>query len=401
MYQISSISRGKLFLMEAFVIFEMSFLLYFLRGNPPSWLGYSLMLIIAWGLLVLMQKQSFSLSFVLSLGLVFGMGLLAGFSPLVSLILTLIICWRSAAHYKGNSGLTAPVILITSLILAPFIYTFGYGTGYPYREQILLAVLVPLVIHIGGSMLDSVFHSKAYMEKSERQKSWLFFSGVAGALSAGALLLTYALLNFIDSGLSFALRWGAYLFSLLAAPIFKLLDFEITPKPMPKKKEMEVSDLEQTNVVNDTPHDVYLVIGLILFILFAAFVIYRLVKMDAVRIKDFNESKPDGVTVVRQNFIQKASSKKTSSLPHHRIRRQIYELEKISQKKKMGRHSSETLQEWLMREGLLEPDAAVVYEKLRYGEKEITAQEEQAFDLAMKAIRANLDAKLANRKKKI
>ncbi|SFG00001.1 hypothetical protein [Sporolactobacillus nakayamae] len=66
--------------------------------------------------------------------------------------------------------------------------------------------------------------------------------------------------------------------------------------------------------------------------------------------------------------------------PKHPVRRAIYKLQKLASKHKCGRGASETLSDWLKRLNLSDKDVLMTaYEKVRYGGKELTESELNAF----------------------
>src|SRR5699024_6894896 len=70
--------------------------------------------------------------------------------------------------------------------------------------------------------------------------------------------------------------------------------------------------------------------------------------------------------------------------PEHQVRKIIYRFEREAWKLKVGRHPYETLEEWLNR--IDAPIDYGIYEKLRYGKKDVSKEEVDSLDHHLRAI---------------
>ncbi|OZU88704.1 hypothetical protein CIL03_10470 [Virgibacillus indicus] len=74
--------------------------------------------------------------------------------------------------------------------------------------------------------------------------------------------------------------------------------------------------------------------------------------------------------------------------PEHPVRRMVLQFEKFAEKNQKGRMSFETIEDWFERIGM-ESDI-VVYQKVRYGESDVSTQEQEALKLQLKKMEKQL-----------
>lgn len=140
----------------------------------------------------------------------------------------------------------------------------------------------------------------------------------------------------------------------------------------------------------------FVVTAIALFFLgFACFYLWKLFKKRFSR-EISEEPYQEGISYVsiddqgrQMNWSLKNSLKRYLKRPSHPIRKMVLQLEQKAAKSKKGRMEYETVEDWLARIGL-DIDLAI-YQKVRYGETDVSEQEVGYLKAQLKEIELNLE----------
>lgn len=308
--------------------------------------------------------------------------------PMLTIALWLgFITWRYA-HTERN-GPSDNQFTILTLTFVMFFLEFMF-INHP---NLIWFGILQFIIILCGYWLKLMNN----MEKHSKLKTILTFSTFGILLLAGGIItyglypLTKGLISFILSGVGFLFQY--IVFGIVNMANFLGLDFRFLLNLVDEKtfdqatssfKENmdELDEMANTDSSYDGGMEIInwwtIIIALALLILIAIFLFRKKVvqenvpdgKQSSISIVTPLMSSPDSNNGLRKYF----SSWKTVNP----LRRKVLKLEQRAYTNGLGRQPSETIEEWFSRLHI-NPSYLDLYQKIRYGDKNLTHKEKERF----------------------
>lgn len=196
---------------------------------------------------------------------------------------------------------------------------------------------------------------------------------------------------------------------VIANAYWALLNHFVTPeKSMRIKKALQSSNANQNSSDQFMPHiypqhDYLYWIGLFLAAIVAV-VLYLKFRKRNLHLPSAKESVSVTLTERSASFRNKRESKRLLGHllpPRDPVRKAIFSLQKAAEKAGMGRRTTETLSDWLLRieQGHPNQDLIHGYHKVRYGRYELSADEKKSFFASVDQVRRMIEASVDMGKK--
>ncbi|TQS74740.1 DUF4129 domain-containing protein [Ornithinibacillus gellani] len=371
-----SISYAYHFLSEAILIFliVLPFSTYFFE-SIPYW-SYLVIAVFACFLLDQLTRRTnqyiYYLLIIPILGLVF---YLFAYPVELIVLFSVVLPLRYIRIRKTEIVNRQNIYLMLTLCLTVFALIMVQQTWimiFPFLQFLLIII---------GNFLSHLFMVN---KQDRKQFKWRQLIALCGIPAFGAVVF-YLLFDTIRHTLMTVWYGIIYLFSNVMTFLGKHLSFiKIKPLELP---DVPISDFgdeeidkEETFEMMDGNENQFLYILLIIAVItIIAVVIYRLRKNAFSQI----DSKADPLDVVHFEDIEKRKkgnhffSNQWNKLyrPMHPARRLVQQFERTFAKHQLGRKHSETIEEWFERVGI--HANMDLYERVRYGEQDITDEELQ------------------------
>ncbi len=344
--------------------------------------------LIIYGFLTKMRKVGFTFG---SLPFVFGIGILVGFHPFIALLLALAIYWRVYVSTRNDTeGNEIRIFLLTLLVGCIYYVAFQHA---PYQTLVLILTTVQFFGALLVITLSNMTRSSVHTEHKKHHVRWtmiILLSVGTLALAAGvfAPLFTKAILfltRMVTIGIGFLFSPILYLFSLM-----NIYDQPLEEESMDegeKGKDEEILfhevDVDETFIGSMTFY--WILSSILLIIVFI--ILIKKVKNETsqkMQIEAFDEQ-----LITLQPSTSSWKNFKNHLIPNHEVRRQFYKFESTLAKKGAGRKASQTAEDWLSSLPADSSDKETVlqtYDKVRYGNKEVSSQERAHFKKAIRNI---------------
>jgi hypothetical protein len=290
------------------------------------------------------------------------------------LIIGLFIFWRGISLYDDGSLQSEAVILLLSFMVGLIAIIYSALSHYPFQDALIYLLISQIILALLGS-----FYGKWSSIQTDKTKFAFYFMKILAGISIIGIGLTF-LLKYIQLAFFSILHVIVLLFSnLIANPLLSGLEFimglfgqeEYVPKAFESDMENEAGKYQDRSFSMD-----YLLLILIVVVVgIIGYLIYKKrLKQQAI------ESNSMPRVEVFDTFFSTNSMvglRKRGRPPEEYIRREIYNLEKYARRLKLGRLSSESLEEWWNRIGVEGGDEIIgLYEKVRYGDVQSSTQEQ-------------------------
>ncbi|WML56971.1 hypothetical protein [Neobacillus sp. PS2-9] len=290
------------------------------------------------------------------------------------LIIGLFIFWRGISLYDDGSLQSEAVILLLSFMVGLIAIIYSALSHYPFQDALIYLLISQIILALLGS-----FYGKWFSIQTDKTKFAFYFMKILAGFFIIGIGLTF-LLKYVQLAFFSILHVIVMLFSnLIANPLLSGLEFimglfgqeEYVPKPFESDMENEAGKYQERSFSMD-----YLLLILIVVVVgIIGYLIYKKrLKQQAI------ESNSTPRIEVFDAFFSTNSMvglRKRGKPPEEYIRREIYNLEKYAHKLKLGRISSESLEEWWNRIGLVGGDEIIdLYEKVRYGHVQSSTREQ-------------------------
>ena len=359
------------FLSEALLIFLIT--LPNLNGyfqGIPYWSYFSLALFILMAFSIYATYLSRLLPYLLTLPFLFTLFYVFGYPLFLSFLYTGLFTWRYLVIQKRAAGNHEMNYLVFTIILV--VPLFLYVQDY----RILLCVVLQLIVILAGHFSAHAIRIPKELKKQLPLTLGLFFIALLGLGASIFYLLHFAVFKIAGILLNFTfllLEKFLGLFEFLENIPFQWRYAEELPQVEgDEKEEFGASLLEAITrfVVGYTGLTVVIIVCIIIALLFLLLKKpWYFSRMETIREKSYIQSNekisPDNlVTFNLKNYFNK---------PKHPARKMVYDFERKAAKSHKGRKPFESLEEWFERIGL---DSNLnIYQKVRYGNDEITDQE--------------------------
>ncbi|MCC3357667.1 DUF4129 domain-containing protein [Bacillus sp. REN16] len=311
-----------------------------------------------------------------------------------SLVIAAVVCYRIIIHYLKKPKLTEAVVLNGSLLIGGLTYFAAKVQGYVHSDLVLYLLVTQLVFFMIGKILNSVSQNSFVMNNvTAKNNVWsvigLFCSLFIGAIAVAVVfpILFVKGLSFVSSMIGTGLYW-------VSKPLFNAVE-DIESVRGSQGESVGTLNWEETEKKNPFlemigSFDIWfylmilgaLILAVILFILARK----RFVKEVAV-VGDVYQyvSVTEGIRVPAAKW-----RKPKRQPPQAKVRRLILDLEVLSAQHGLGRHHHESVTEWLSRNHFLDDRLVELYERVRYGDEEISADENLDCEEMVKQIKAKI-----------
>lgn len=371
---------GFTFLLEGLVLYLLC-VPFLIRFEQSPLFGYHFLLLsmlIVFCVLNRYIRSQLLIVPLLVIGILIG-SMLFGWPIWFTIILATILYWRlTVKETETELSFTYGYLILYLTLLIVILLLF-------YRTELMVAGLVTIVVYFIGYW---IFHIQGEEPKRLLETPVVLLLLVATSIGGLAWLLYPAVqtiarvifgpvLSYASNGLEWALtRLGVgdqYIEP--SSPPATEQGGSTTKRPELPPEYME----ENVNAsVSMGSMWIWVAVGGVILILLLIW-LYKRQRIGGI---DNNE----GTIQAEQQMILAPLADKTEEKqsvriapPLQLVRRHVFQLERYADRHKKGRESFETWQEWLTRIGINKTSLAI-YEKVRYGEAEISEKELQAFE---------------------
>ncbi|MEQ6378348.1 hypothetical protein RZN25_16160 [Bacillaceae bacterium S4-13-56] len=301
---------------------------------------------------------------------------------MIAAILGILFGWRYIAHQTEADHQNQLLVLILT-ILPAIIFLF-----VDYQVNLLVMVLLQFIILVIGSYLSAMLATKESSQLHSNKVIFIFFS-----ILVAVILFLFPLYPVIRALYEQLTRIPIALFKLVVVAIAGLLDLisQLTGRDLNfieasgglendvklgdgdlKTEEMEPYDDTFITIVHWSFWGLVALAGIILVIFLFRKYIQKDVELRAETQREVTTLKD----TEQPDFRRSVKTKK----PDHPVRKSVFDFEKFARRKGIGRTKGETIWEWFHRLGFdVSPEFVSVYNRVRYGEKEITDEEVDGF----------------------
>lgn len=332
---------------------------------------------------------------------------------LLFLLLSILYYWLQK-KYKNNFYIPVTLYVIVSLIFIPlpawkifglcllFILLITVSIGFGTQLFISgIFIFITLFMNSAPSLLLMIpliiFQAGVVVFATSQNKSQRIFRFVTIGLVAGISILFYFVIPFIKMAikimLSFIIQLVAKIISPIMVWIFSFLKSDEQKEGRLRRLTGPAKKKYMNSETMDYSTPPYIEVFLLIFIgIMSIFLIVYVIKK--IRVSHTHTIKRKGLTYSQSIGQEKNKlfNRERTKPPTNQIRRAIYKMEKAQNNDEKKRIRGETLRGWLSRtesqsKGNLDY-ISDVYERVRYGDESITAQEVNKFKEILKIIRA-------------
>ncbi|MBD8071509.1 hypothetical protein [Bacillus sp. PS06] len=393
----SIFSKSYRYLLEIVFLYLLLFIYYIPQKVYPPVLPFVFIAVIGGGLFAyVLSKMRMNTPYIFIMLFIPVIAFFATFFeyPLsVGLVVSSVVCWRVVVNYQKESSYSEVALLSFTLSTGFILYLGSVGSQYLYKEMIIYVVIGQVLLLMVGKTMSSLLSSSVMTEKKQVKKFGASILNLVVGLVALAAVVSVIVPIVIKSALTFLISAFAFILQPLFYPIFALLGLLRFPEIDPAVQEAGLADGEDQLGYEGTAEVIDPTFLMIIFLILVAVLMLFLAK---------RKFKVEGYEVVVQknfmsSFIDVAATnnpfrKEARVAPQEKIRRLVLELELLAARKGKGRMTYETVVEWLTRQGFLEPGLVEAYEKVRYGEEELTEAETIECEKIAKQLKLNLRA---------
>ncbi|WP_419887486.1 hypothetical protein ACN6MT_18760 [Neobacillus niacini] len=366
---------------------------YLYRGQEIPILPYLVLTLATTYLFIFLihtyQEKSRFLFFMIVFPLVVVGGLLLNFPILFILLLALLIYWRTSVMNSEDGSVQTGVWLFLTVFLGFILLIIANIQGYPQNPLVIIIVLNLAFIVMGGFLINWLSVVENKQVKRRLLGNFLSIMGILMVLS----LLLVALRDVLKWVVVSILKLGVFAASFVFSPIFHWVEnYELTGELNPfeqiQNAESQV-DTESTNLIHDQSsvvskmdiHFTYWYFAVLIILCILLFIyLYKKFQgttevLDTTENQYYTISFDDG-----GKGTSSSKNKRSGEQPSHRVRKEMYRLEKMAEKLQLGRSSSEAIGEWFTRVGVNEDEVIQsVYERVRYGNQMESDEEYKIF----------------------
>lgn len=328
--------------------------------------------------------------YLASAPVIFGVFMLLNYPLLLSALFSVLLVWRFIAFRKEEVTHQENAYILYTLFLTMVMFVMVRDT------ELFLLLVIQFLILLFGYLLSHL-HVSGKEESLGGSRFWLLITGILAAVT----LLSIPLMNF--GRVVVVQTWNALtdflVFALIKlAELFPDIDMpsgreEFSPLPSEQVTEQKNEDMMET-IYSEAPIPDFLIW---LIILAALVVLYFIFKMFKRRFKPEEAAGASDIVSYsrleekeKESFIKRIF-RRSPKKPDHPIRELVFDFEHAAARHDRGRREYETVEEWLERTDLKVD--MTVYQKVRYGNKEVTSSEAETLKSQLKSIEQKLDGK--------
>ncbi|MDQ0254011.1 hypothetical protein J2S74_001384 [Evansella vedderi] len=376
--------------LEALFFYVLVFPLYAVYGSFPPVMPYIFVIItsaIVYGFLL--HKTKSTSTSAIGLPIVLIVGGIGDFNLLMAAFLAVMTFWRAVVHFEEYDRTNEfPVFLMT--LGAGIIYFFWFS-DFDGRQMLLFLIFAHFLLAMGLKTLSMTLHSNVSEEQKKSHLKWILGALLTVSSFSLVLSLIFPYLQWFFIQLA---RLVFYTAGLIVSPIIYLIRLPRSDGPgygdssLSLEGEDERRDAFETLEMGESFlsfEQFFWIISSILLLL----VVYLIIK----RVRNV-ETKQIEFTEIREAEL--SSLKKTGSfwssfrqgrVPKNEIRREFYHFQESLVKSEWARNGNETVEDWVMRlpiSNSLKETVIKNYQKVRYGNIEVSKEQQKEFKEAIK-----------------
>ncbi|WP_010095095.1 hypothetical protein [Ornithinibacillus scapharcae] len=313
-----------------------------------------------------------------------------GFPVTLSIIFTGILVWRyivlrTKSFHRNDAEYIGAAFILTIL-----------GLIISRDFQILMFLLLEIIIVLLGFTFSHLLVIEKEKQRTFNRAVWLKWGGfslfvlsVIYLLSDTLSILMGKVWGLFGGGMTFLVTGVAKFFEWLGISSF----FQSGIDNMEPIEEVGTNEPEKTMLTDIEQQDgefgtfVIIVIVLLLVLFF-----YLIRKAMRAKVKEKEENNIsityEDKELVNQRKFYKGFGEKRRNKPKHPIRKVVYDFEKKAAKLELGRMPYESIENWFERLGIEEE--LEVYQKVRYGGKGYSEEEEDRLRTILKGLEDKL-----------
>lgn len=397
--QDSAFQRVYQYIMEVIFLYIVLVLFYFHTTSLPPILPF--IIIVAFGgfaylflLTRLNDRTPFFVVMILIPIIAYGSSFF-GYGFGMSLALSAFVCWRVIAYYNQGYRPSESTILVITLIVGFLIYLGSVVQGYPLKNIPLYLILSQLLFLMLGKMINGIYISSVSNKSKAAGKQTGSLVGMFFGLTVAAAVLAVGfplLFKFVLTGTMSLVGKGMYAVSV---PLFNAVDnadFSSNSEGDTAGGRGWDSALEDKKLqaIGDSLFNIWTVLTVLALVIIAV-IAFLLARKRMIRNEEVVAAGiPYSMTVGNAGLAEQSWFKKRKDAPIEKVRRLVLELETHAAKKGRGRFGYETVEEWLGRERFLDRDLVLAYEKVRYGEEQLSETENAKCDAIVKQLKSQM-----------
>lgn len=374
------------FLLEVTSLFIFIMTAFLAVGSFPPALSYVLTIIFGSGIFIVLQKTFKSNIITLfSVPLLLIFNLVIGWHWFFAIILSVILFWRLFVLADDYYPEYAMYLSIFTVMVGVFMY--GFHTNTVHNSS---AILIIVILHITGTsfvnMTNSLFSSDGNEKNKDFTKIVIFHTVIALVTINGKLLFPI---------LTKILRFFAELIAQLAGrtgkPLIELFP-EVPDEYVPQDGErFDIDYSEQFATPKPTPLDPNTFLILIIVLIVILIINALLKKKRLQKVNDYVELDENESIVIEK--IPKNYERKKRFKVVNPVRRSLLGLEKSLAKTGFGRRYDQTIEDWLstLQTDVIAKEIVIQkYEKVRYGDMELSKEELSAYKKAIALLKKSI-----------
>ncbi|MDC3412888.1 DUF4129 domain-containing protein [Aquibacillus sp. 3ASR75-11] len=383
------------FILEGLLLYFLYVPLFLYTQSLPFW-EYLLLLLSAPLLYFLLKRYIKTHMMVLLFvpGLVDASTTFFQFSIIAAIAIALFFYWRLIAHDEAVDEQHDFTILTYTLGLIFIDIIFFYD------DKVIWMGIITIMVFICGYWWRHLHFQQRKMEGADLFGIALFLSVffclglifwglfplVSWTLSTLWLVITQSIIYLIGS----LLYLSGFRQSDISINSSRSIDIDSAFNGLPFTGEKPSGQVTNTVSNASIGWEVTGGVLLLLFLLLLAFFLYK--KKLPSQEEEVSLDKKDLDTIDYGDFKKKTrlSKRKQFSKPTLFVRKKVFEIETLALQQGIGRKPWETLQDWLRRMGMRE-NAIYLYEKVRYGEKDLSDQETEVFKKEIKLLQQHVN----------
>lgn len=382
---------------------------YLLTRFPEVALGFYLLYLIGgvmYGLFIKVKKDITLGTIVLFSPVVILVGIfILQLSLPITLFFVAYLVWRVLGHFREIDHENEIFIFSISLLigLLEFIYFESRIEGKYIFIILLLQLFLTILIKLNRMYVEM---KRQGDPSSKKFAIWGF--GTTGALSGFGLILVL-FYPYIQATIFFIFRTVISIIAYIVMYPISLLLAYFNPSIDPEKLEFLRQSTEGSKADVETPLStdgqsdptVLLIIAALITVILIAIYFFKKIDYQS----NLNPVYANNVNVLEDGSLDsKFGQRKKYPMPTDEIRKRFYTFENLMIKYEFGRKAYEPVSDWLKRIEFTDVDVADVkslYEKVRYGEMDLSNEEKQHYYKLMDEFTAIAKERYKENKKKL
>lgn len=320
---------------------------------------------------------------------------LLGFPIILAVALGALGCWRAFLHFfRFRTSSDAPPafgLFFCALVLALGLYMFH---AYTYRQDLLVLLLLQfffLLFMKGFERMNTLPSGNQASHKTYLRWGIGTFAAFVGA--AVVLLALNPVMKWLYfTGFSLLAHGIGY---IIGYPLYWLLS-PLVSKENGKdlKNDLLTGDEQHQDPPQQASHDsgtalpygwIFLGIAIIAFVIVLIMVYRKRMTLS----QEDHEAAGDGDVSLRLFHRGTKAKKERGRPPKNTVRRRFYQMQRVLASRGFRRQMSESVEDWFARLDFPAGDkdtVAAAYQKVRYGEAELSPDESHQFEAAIDAL---------------